>query len=341
MRDFEQTGDVEWSARTYLYVGEARRELHNLGSKNLDFYREAHKGMGYDRNQSWADIGAGMGKDALIVAKTFPSRVPRVIHLLEPEFGDPKEFDDRFFRLAHDIEENRLTNLVLLPSFVSRDRSQIVIPSGVPEANVSYLNPLPGVAEELPFPSRSIQRLTAIHSAYEWYDLPRGIGQMSRVLAEDGLGAAIVNGPNDKLVFKEMLHEGATELGHPELTTVSAGLNYQQLFDMLTQHFERVLLYAYQDDMLITPGRPRELYEFAWESYRAYMLEAVAHGGRWRRVTKDVVQKRIDEEMAANNRVLVDSIDTAVIYFAHSDKAVSHLLEGEVLSPHLRLIAVK
>jgi len=268
----------------YFYDGAVRRKLHEFGASGVNFYDQVFRLMGYKRTDIALDVGAGMGHDGLYIASEYH---PSLVLLLEPGSTDPNE--DKYLPLRDEIAEKSLWGIELLL----------------------------GVAEDIPLPDATVDKATLIHSAYEFDDLPRALGEVARVLKDDGLGSLVTNGPEDKLRFKEFIKTSGEKLGSKAPSTVSSRLDYNAAFKELSHYFPYLKLITYRDEMIITERDNRlDFYLYSYDSYRRFFEQQFISDGHWGEVRREVVEKAIRQEVEANNGVFRDTIDMGVIYFS-------------------------
>jgi ubiquinone/menaquinone biosynthesis C-methylase UbiE len=309
----------------YFFDGRVRRNLHLYGEKQINFYGRTFRQMHFDPSQVVLDVGAGMGQDSAYIAERYR---PRTIFMLEPHRGDPIDFDDKFLLLGTDLEKTGLEHLVLLPSPASRDHSA-VIPKGIPEEDLSYLQPLLGVAEQIPVPDQSIDRLLSVHSAYEFTDRSQALKEFERVMKPKAVGVLITNGTGDKLTFKKILAEVGSIIGS-EATTVSSSLDYQTALAEVSSFFPHTKLQIYRDDMIVNNtevyGKTTRLdyYMYALNSYRRHFKPLVTDTGLFRRAVGEAVERIVDSQLKSKGE-LRDTIDIGAIFFSKDPETFRRL----------------
>lgn len=281
---------------TFPVDGLVRRQLHEFGAKNIDFYEEVLDKMGFQEDDVVLDIGAGNGFDALTIAKKYH---PQRIYALEPLGQSHDEFEDKFNILRFMMQEE----------------------------GIKSIEPLAGVAENIPLTDNSVSKLMMIHSAYHFDDLKQALSEARRVLIPNGLGMLVTNGKGDKVRFRKLLRQMGEPLHNKSPDTVSSRLNYDAAAARLAPYFEVFRRYIYRDDMIITREN-LPIYLWAFDSYRHLFEHPVINDGRWRRVRQGMVETPIEKEMAANDGIFRDTIDIAAIYFRNSKKASKQRILG-------------
>ncbi|MBX4188507.1 hypothetical protein KW792_00195 [Candidatus Saccharibacteria bacterium] len=329
IQDFEKT---RTSPRTpleyeYWYDGQIRRHLHEFGQPGLEkpFITEVLERMDYRPGDVVLEVGAGVGQDAQHIAWDFR---PRMVFLLEPSTDDPADFDGKYYVLGQDLEGKEYKGVRVLSSdnldntiaALSEDSSKTLYPG------TTYIQPMPGVAENIPLPDNSVTKLSMIYSIYEFKDVHQALSETVRVMTPDAVGVVVTNGPSDKLIFKDILSDAAEELnrqdpgkGYKAPTTVSSRINYNQARDLLSEYFEEVGLFNYEAAMKITEERI-PLYLHSYNSYRRGFRPAVEDSALWRSVRDRVFKDRIEYAMARNDGVFWDTIDTGAVFFKKPKK---------------------
>jgi ubiquinone/menaquinone biosynthesis C-methylase UbiE len=309
----------------YWYDGLIRRKLHEYGLEERDFVNEVLAKMGYLPGDVALEVGAGVGQDARHIAWEFR---PRLLFLLEPSTEDPAEFDGKYYQIEYDLHGREYQGVKVLSS-VQLDQSIAVVSGGsmadIPPGT-TYIQPMPGVAEDIPMPDNSVNKLSMIYSIYEFSDVRRALSEAVRVMTPGATGVIVTNGPKDKLMFKDILRNAAIELNKEDpgrdykaASTVSARINYFQAAELVSDYFEEVSLYAYEDAMKITEERI-PLYLHSYNTYRRGFQPAVEDSVLWREVRDRVLKDRIEYAISKNGGVFWDTIDTGAVFFRKPKK---------------------
>jgi ubiquinone/menaquinone biosynthesis C-methylase UbiE len=273
---------------TFPVDGFLRRLPHEFFERKAGveaYYDEVLRRMDISQTDSVLDIGAGIGFDALTISRKYG---PELIYAMEPSGQNDEESDYKFILLNEIIELDGIKNI----------------------------EPLFGVAEDIPLPDKSVSKVLMVHTAYEFTDLPQALSETRRVLKDDGLGVLVTNGTSDKYRFGEMLREMGKQLLSKSPNKVSQNLNYEKAFIELHKYFDAVDVFTQKGVMEVTEDRlPVYLWQF--DSYRSSFNPPVLNDGRWEKVKKTVVEDPISAEMAANKGVFTDTIDISAIYFRH------------------------
>jgi ubiquinone/menaquinone biosynthesis C-methylase UbiE len=306
---FEEKGESPGPPYTYYYDGFIRRSLHDFGATGFNFYQTVLQKMGYHTNDIVLDVGAGGGEDGVHIAEKYNSRL---IFLLEPNLGNYLDINDRYFPLVENIKRRGLQGIELLPAPGSTDIRPIIQPH-TPEPNITYMQPLAARAESIPLPNDSVTKLSMIHTAYEFDDLDKALSEAARVMAPGSLGVAITNGSGDKKLFKQMMQEVGDVLGMKAPSTVSSKLDYLQLRAELKKYFSDMVLFPYQDQMLINNDFRRVAYDWAFNSYRRFYERPVINDGRWQKAKEQVFSSHFSSDIH-------DTIDVAAIFFSNPAK---------------------
>lgn len=313
---------VERGIANYDYPtdGYLRRRLHEWGASGFDFYGEALRQMGYGPGDIALDVGAGLGYDGLRIATTYH---PRAVYLLEPS-GEMvpgnsliTDFDEKYLLIGETLRKDGHSEIQLMPAAdATRLTAELLShDSAFLTPGTTYLQPMPAVAENIPLPDGSVTKLSVIHSAYHFSDIPKALSEARRVLAPGGLGVLITNGPRDKLVFKKYIRQAGAAMNNDAPNTVSSRLNYKAAIPMISEYFEIVgEPLIYEDDMLIDEDRLPD-YIWAFNSYRHLFARPVDSDGRWNIIRKHILEDPIKKEMARNGGIATDTIDIAAIYF--------------------------
>lgn len=314
---------VEHGIANYTYPSDGwiRRQMHEWGASGFNFYDVALSRMRIRQGDIVLDVGAGMGFDGLNMATTYR---PRAVYLLEPPADDENseedivtDFDVKYYHIGVALWQAGQTDVRLMPAAdFSRFTSEIAAPaSATLVPGTTYIQPVAGVAEELPLADASVTKLTMIHSVYHFSDLQKALSEARRVMAPGGLGMLITNGPEDKQNFKKSLQAAGKALMNPAPTTVSSRLYYPEALEILSREFAIVdEPLIYKDEMLIDEGRLPN-YLWAFNSYRHLFAKPIVNDGRWNSVREEVFEGPIRRAMAKNNGIAKDTIDIAAIYF--------------------------
>ncbi len=96
---------------------------------------------------------------------------------------------------------------------VDRDESML---AGL-RRQVPSVRALPGPAEAIPLPDGSVDAVLCGQSLH-WFDLPRALPEIARVLADGGVLGALWNNDDDRVPWVAGLHEAAEGAASPSLT---------------------------------------------------------------------------------------------------------------------------
>jgi ubiquinone/menaquinone biosynthesis C-methylase UbiE len=266
--------------------GYIRRLPHEFGVREEEeeaYYQEVFRRMNIQPTDIVLDIGAGLGRDGLEIARRYR---PEKVYILEPPGRDEEESAYKFLPLEMWMEQEGVKNI----------------------------EPLMGFAEEIPLPDNRVSKVAMIHSAPAFTDLSKALLETLRVLKPDGSGVLVTNGANDKVQFRKKLLKMGRRMRSKAPPTVSSPLNYVQAYLALKSHFRVTDIYRHKGSMIITEDR---LPEYIWQfgSYRQDFDPPDMNDGSWQRARKEIVEDRLKAEMAANGGVAYDTIDICAIYF--------------------------
>ncbi|HVS78909.1 MAG TPA: hypothetical protein VHD84_01305, partial [Candidatus Saccharimonadales bacterium] len=170
----------------------------------------------------------------------------------------------------------------------------------------------------------SLDRITMIHSGYEFADFEKALQEAARTLNPNGgIGGLITNGAGDKSVLKRKLDDTgrllqeaySDQVVYETPNTVSSKLTLLEARSRLRQYFNKVILFTYHDRMKIDEGYRSYVYYHGFDTYRYYFEPPIHNYEDWAEARDEAYSEEYQVD-PSGKKILYDTIDTGWILFS-------------------------
>lgn len=124
-----------------------------------------------------------------------------------------------------------------------------------------------GDVQELPFHSRSFDRVVAMHMIYHAKNMSKALSEMARVLHIDGIVLITANSQFSRLQLGTLKRRAAQIMGRKTFTDPNVRFNLESGPALVAEHFPHVRTFLFESILRLTDPQP---YVFYFDSLRDF-----------------------------------------------------------------------
>lgn len=189
--------------------------------------------------------------------------------------------------------------------------------------------------QQLPFNDASFDRVTAMHMLYHAPNIDKAIGELSRVVKQDGLVMITANSSESRKQLGALKAQAGEIMEREVFTDPNLRFNLENGVEMVSNHFEHVALIPFESTLRLTEAQP---YLDYFDSLREFWQPSPTDE-QWEKVmasTKTYVENEIATKGAFTDRtgfgVIVASHSPLPPEIVEKEKAPSEKLTAVILA---------